>query len=86
MQLALTSDIAVTIAAAGAIPPLVQLLGSDSPADVQKSAAAALKALGDSNSVNRAAIAAAGANANLLQEMRGLGIDSMSDCPDDVPA
>ncbi|KAG1669310.1 hypothetical protein FOA52_014871 [Chlamydomonas sp. UWO 241] len=58
VALAANSEIAVTIAAAGAIPPLVQLLESDSPSYVQEIAACALMA----------------AIANVLLEMEELGI------------
>ena len=75
MNLADNPDIAVSIAAAGAIPPLVQLLGPGSAAEVQQRAAGALRALGDSSAEIRADIAAAEASANVLQDMNGLGLD-----------
>ncbi|KAG1670426.1 hypothetical protein FOA52_010161 [Chlamydomonas sp. UWO 241] len=64
----------VTIAAAGAIPPLVLLLrpaSNDLPKEI---ATFALKLLGHSNTQNRAAIAAAGASAgvDVLEEMERL--------------
>ncbi|KAG1666984.1 hypothetical protein FOA52_004267 [Chlamydomonas sp. UWO 241] len=74
-SLARIANNAVTIAAAGAIPPLAQLLGSSSPANVQKAAAWALSALGDSSADIRAAIDAAEASANTLQQMKALGLD-----------
>ncbi|KAG1654773.1 hypothetical protein FOA52_008347 [Chlamydomonas sp. UWO 241] len=60
----------VAIAAAGAIPPLVQLLGQHSTADVQKAAAGALGQLAADYRENTAAIVAAGAIPALMQ-LRG---------------
>ncbi|KAG1675573.1 hypothetical protein FOA52_014161 [Chlamydomonas sp. UWO 241] len=61
------------IAAAGAIPPLVQLLVARSSTDVQWNAAAAL---GNLATKNRDAIAAAGASAgvDVLEKMEHLGL------------
>ncbi|KAG1656688.1 hypothetical protein FOA52_007258 [Chlamydomonas sp. UWO 241] len=72
--LAQINDNAVAIAAAGAIPPLVQLLGPGS--DDVPTEFAALKALGHNNATNIAAIAAAGASADVdvLEEMERLGV------------
>ncbi|KAG1662175.1 hypothetical protein FOA52_006395 [Chlamydomonas sp. UWO 241] len=50
-----------TITAAGAIPGLAQLLGPDSPADVQAQAALALGCLAADHAQNQATITAAGA-------------------------
>jgi hypothetical protein len=74
-SLALNSDNAVMISAAGAIPPLLQLLGAGPPADVQQAAAGALMALCESSDDIRAAIDAAEASAQVLQEMKALGLD-----------
>ncbi|KAG1654775.1 hypothetical protein FOA52_008349 [Chlamydomonas sp. UWO 241] len=60
----------VAIAAAGTIPPLVQLLGQHSTADVQKAAAGALGQLAADDRENTAAIVAAGAIPALMQ-LRG---------------
>ncbi|KAG1661362.1 hypothetical protein FOA52_002476 [Chlamydomonas sp. UWO 241] len=62
------------IAAAGAIPPLVLLLGPGSEADVRRTAAATLAVLADNNADNRRAIAAAGESAQLLQQIEALGL------------
>ncbi|KAG1667241.1 hypothetical protein FOA52_009806 [Chlamydomonas sp. UWO 241] len=71
-RLALAADNQATIASAGAIPPLVQLTGPGSTTLVQQSAALALAALAANNADNRRAIAAAGASAELLQEIEAL--------------
>jgi hypothetical protein len=77
--LAANSENAVTIAAAGAIPPLARLSRSDAD-DVTKAAAAgALEAIRKGIAENRAAVAAAKASADLGQEMDGLGVDGPSD-------
>jgi hypothetical protein len=68
-SLAAVADNAVTIAAADAIPPLVQLLGPDSSEMLQESAAGALWALA-ANADNAAIIAGAGAFAALMQLAR----------------
>ncbi|KAG1671887.1 hypothetical protein FOA52_003454 [Chlamydomonas sp. UWO 241] len=73
-MLAENAEIAVNIATAGAIPPLVRLLGPGSPTVVQNNAAGALRYLARSNAEVRTTIAAAGASAGLLQKMKGLGI------------
>jgi hypothetical protein len=73
--LAMNADNAVIISAAGAIPPLVQLLGAGSSAGVQQMAAGALEVLADSSDDIRAAIDAAEASANVLQEMKALGLN-----------
>lgn len=68
MFLALNNDDnAVTIAAAGAIPLLMQLLGPGSEAAVQDIAREALKALAHSNEDHRDAIDAAISCASVLQ-------------------
>lgn len=54
-------DHSSAIAAAGAIPPLVALLGPDSPAELQDEAAAALRALCLGSDENRSDVLAAGA-------------------------
>ncbi|KAG1658971.1 hypothetical protein FOA52_004387 [Chlamydomonas sp. UWO 241] len=60
------SDTLVAIASAGAIPPLVQLLGPGSSAEVREDAAAALCNLAQHHD-NQVAIAAAGAIPLLVQ-------------------
>jgi hypothetical protein len=69
------SDSLVAIAAAGAIPQLVQLLGPGSTHDLQQGAAAALTNLGYQNDVNKAAIASAGAIPPLVQLRSGSPAD-----------
>ncbi|KAG1667236.1 hypothetical protein FOA52_009801 [Chlamydomonas sp. UWO 241] len=73
-RLALTADNQAGIAAAGAIPPLVQLTGPGSTPPVQQPATLALAALAHSTADNRRAIAAAGASAQLLQQIGSLGL------------
>ncbi|KAG1660384.1 hypothetical protein FOA52_007289 [Chlamydomonas sp. UWO 241] len=55
------------VTSAGAIPPLVQLLGSGSAAEVQEKAAQALWGLSRVDAMNAVAIAAAGAISPLVQ-------------------
>ncbi|KAG1677122.1 hypothetical protein FOA52_000928 [Chlamydomonas sp. UWO 241] len=74
LELARNADNAVTIADAGAIPLLVQLLGACSNDATKSVASGALQRLGQSSAYIRTAIAAAGASANLIREMEGLGI------------
>ncbi|KAG1676481.1 hypothetical protein FOA52_002301 [Chlamydomonas sp. UWO 241] len=83
MNLAANAGNKVTIAAAGAIPPLMQLLGPGSQDQTKTFASWALKSLAESNVDNQVAIAAAADSADLLQEMRRLGIDGG---PSDMPA
>ncbi|KAG1664972.1 hypothetical protein FOA52_001984 [Chlamydomonas sp. UWO 241] len=68
-NLAAKDDNKVTIAAAGAIPPLVQLLRLGSAAEVQQHAAGALINLA-LNADNKVTIAAAGAIPLLVQLLR----------------
>ncbi|KAG1656168.1 hypothetical protein FOA52_008707 [Chlamydomonas sp. UWO 241] len=75
LRLAFNGETAAIIAAAGAIPRLVQLLGPGSYDVTKQVALQALQVLRDSNADNRAAIAAAGATANLLQEMQAQSIE-----------
>ncbi|KAG1667949.1 hypothetical protein FOA52_008321 [Chlamydomonas sp. UWO 241] len=68
------SENAATIAAAGAIPLLVRLLGAGSPAAVQQGAAGALRTL-SKHTENVATIAAAGA-IPLLVQLLGTGSEA----------
>jgi hypothetical protein len=73
------SEVAVTIAAAGAIPPLAQLLRRSDADDRTKAAASyALEAIRHGVAANRAAGAAAKGSA-VVQDMDRLGVDSPSD-------
>ncbi|KAG1654800.1 hypothetical protein FOA52_007879 [Chlamydomonas sp. UWO 241] len=67
-RLAINADNQATIAAAGAIPPLVQLLGARSPSDVQKHAAAVLVIL--AQKADKVAMVAAGAIPPLVLLLR----------------
>ncbi|KAG1654799.1 hypothetical protein FOA52_007878 [Chlamydomonas sp. UWO 241] len=66
----------VTIASAGAIPPLVLLLRPGSEDILKHFATRALEALGYNNTKNCAAIATAGASAgvDVLEKMERLGL------------
>ncbi|KAG1663063.1 hypothetical protein FOA52_011583 [Chlamydomonas sp. UWO 241] len=75
MALACLAHNQITIAAAGAIPPLVQLLGAASPAYAQRNAAGALARLAQ-NADNMATITAAGAIPPLVMLLR-LGSDDL---------
>ncbi|KAG1667229.1 hypothetical protein FOA52_009794 [Chlamydomonas sp. UWO 241] len=66
MSLALNADIKVIVSAAGAIPPLVQLLGPGSSALAQEIAAGALMSLA-LNADDKVTIVAAGAIPPLVQ-------------------
>ncbi|KAG1670962.1 hypothetical protein FOA52_011397 [Chlamydomonas sp. UWO 241] len=61
------------LAAAGAIPPLVRLLGPEVPVDVQMNSAAVLSTLADHNTANAFSIATAGAIAPLVRLLRSPG-------------
>ncbi|KAG1674715.1 hypothetical protein FOA52_013550 [Chlamydomonas sp. UWO 241] len=73
-HLAKVAEVATTIVAAGAIPPLVRMSGPESRADVFEIAGDALRVLADSSAEICAAIAAAKASANVLLMAR-LGRD-----------
>jgi vacuolar protein 8 len=73
------SENAVTIAAAGAIPPLAQLSRIGAEDNTKAAAAHALEAIRRGIVANRAAVAAARASADTAQAMEGLGVDSPSD-------
>jgi hypothetical protein len=68
LQLASNTANAATIAAAGAIPPVVQLLQPGNPAKVRQYAAALLARLRDINAATSAAIDAAGATEDALYD------------------
>ncbi|KAG1657282.1 hypothetical protein FOA52_005476 [Chlamydomonas sp. UWO 241] len=76
MLLARNSDNKIVIVAAGAIPPLVLLLRPGSDNLPKEYATQALETLGQSNTKNRDAIAAAGASAgvDVLEKMERLSI------------
>jgi hypothetical protein len=82
--LAAYSDNAVTIATAGAIPPLAQLSRCDTD-DVTKAVAAdALEAIRKGVAANRAAAVAAKASSDVVQAMERLGVDSPSDAQNEA--
>jgi hypothetical protein len=82
--LAANSGNAVIIAAAGAIPPLAQLLRSDADDDTKMYATDALEAIRKGVAGNRAAAGAAKASADVVQAMERLGVDSPSDVQTEV--
>jgi HEAT repeat protein len=69
--LALEEDVAIAIVAAGALPPLVELLSSRFDAGTRKNAATALMMLAGRNKVIKAAVVAAGAIPPLVELLRG---------------
>jgi hypothetical protein len=72
---AANAENAVTIAAGGAIPALAQLLRSDAGDDAKTNATQALEAIRSGIAKDRAAKA----SADMVQAMKGLGVDSPSD-------
>jgi hypothetical protein len=74
-RLAAPSENAVTIVTAGAIPLLAQSrIGADD--DTKAAATRALETIRSGIAANRAAAAAAKASADMVQAMKGLGVDS----------
>jgi hypothetical protein len=80
LSLSANSEIAVTIATAGAIPPLA-LLSRSTDNDIKANAAGALDAIRNGIVANRAAAAAAKASADVVHEMEGLGVDHLTRRP-----